>query len=172
MLMLRTAAVLWKGQPTDVLGPALRVGDVAPSEFSLTATDMKTVTGSQLAGSPRILCAVPSLDTSVCDLEMRRFNREAANLPGGKVYVVSLDLPFAQKRWCGASGSDRIEALSDFKDRSFGPAYGVLAPAQGLFVRAVFVIGKDDKLRHVEYVKDVGSEPDYAAALQAAKGAL
>jgi thioredoxin-dependent peroxiredoxin len=169
---LRKAAVLWKGTPTDVLGPALKAGDTAPSDFVVTATDMKTVAGSQLAGTPRIVCAVPSLDTAVCDLEMKRFNQEAAKLSGVKVYVVSLDLPFAQKRWCGATGSDRLEALSDFKERSFGSAYGVLAPAKGLFVRAVFVIGKDDKLRHVEYVKDVASEPDYAAALTAAQSAV
>jgi len=169
---LRKAAVLWKGQPTDVFGPLLKPGDAAPADFSVTATDMKGVAGSQLAGIPRILCAVPSLDTSVCDLEMKRFNQEAAALPGVKVYVLSLDLPFAQRRWCGATGSDRLEALSDFKDRTFGPIYGVFAPAKGLFIRAVFVIGKDDKLRHVEYVKEVTTEPDYAAALQAAKSAI
>ena len=169
---LRKAAVQWKGTPTDVAGPALKPGDAAPSDFVVTATDMKSVAGSQLAGTPRILCAVPSLDTAVCDLEMKRFNQEAASLPGVKLYVLSLDLPFAQKRWCGATGSDRVEALSDFKERSFGTAYGVFAPAKGLFVRAVFVIGKDDKVRHVEYVKDVASEPDYAAALQAAKSAV
>jgi thiol peroxidase len=169
---LRKAAVQWKGTPTDVVGPELKVGDPAPTDFTVTAVDMKSVAGGDLAGKPRILCALPSLDTSVCDVEMKRFNQEAANLPGVKVYVMSLDLPFAQKRWCGATGSDRIEALSDYKDRSFGPAYGVFAPAKGLFVRAVFVIGKDDKIRHVEYVKDVASEPDYAAALQAAKSAV
>jgi thiol peroxidase len=169
---LRKAAVQWRGTPTDVVGPALKTGDTAPSDFVVTATDMKSVAGVQLAGTPRIICALPSLDTPVCDVEMKRFNQEAANLPGIKVYVLSLDLPFAQKRWCGATGSDRLEALSDYKERSFGPAYGVLAPAKGLFVRAVFVIGKDDKLRYVEYVKDVVSEPDYAAALQAAKSAV
>jgi thiol peroxidase len=169
---LRKAAVQWRGTPTDVLGPALKAGDFAPSDFVVTATDMKTVAGSQLAGRPRILCTVPSLDTPVCDVEMKRFNQEAANIPGVKVYVVSLDLPFSQKRWCGATGSDCLEALSDFKERSFGPAYGVFAPSKGLFVRAVFVVGKDDKLLHVEYVSDVVSEPDYAAALQAAKSAL
>jgi thioredoxin-dependent peroxiredoxin len=156
----------------DVMGPALKPGDHAPSDFVVTATDMKTVAGGELAGRARILCTVPSLDTAVCDVEMKRFNQEAANVPGVKVYVLSLDLPFAQKRWCGATGSDRLEALSDFKERSFGSAYGVFAPAKGLFVRAVFVIGKDDKLRHVEYVKEVTTEPDYAAALQAAKSAV
>ena len=172
MASQRKGAVNWKGAPTDLVGPELKAGDKAPSDFTLVATDMSAVGGKDLAGKARILCALPSLDTPVCDIEMKRFNQEAANVPGVKVYVLSLDLPFAQKRWCGATGSDRVEALSDFKERSFGTAYGVFAPAKGLFVRAVFVIGKDDKLRHVEYVKDVSTEPDYAAALQAAKSAV
>jgi thiol peroxidase len=166
---LRKAAVNWKQAPTDLVGPALKAGDTAPIDFAVTANDSSNVTGSALAGKARIVCAVPSLDTSVCDIEMKRFNHEAASLPGVKVYVVSMDLPFAQKRWCGSTGSDRVEALSDFKERSFGPAYGVFAPTKGLLARAVFVIGKDDKIRHVEYVKEVTTEPDYAAALQAAR---
>jgi thiol peroxidase len=169
MAELRKGAVNWKGQPTDVVGPKLGVGDVAPSDYSLSAKDLSAVAGSSLAGQPRIICAVPSLDTGVCDTEMKRFNDEAASLPGVKVYVVSMDLPYAQRRWCGATGSDRVETLSDFKERSFGPAYGVFAPAKGLFIRAVFVVGKDDRLRHVEYVKEVTTEPDYEAAIQAAR---
>jgi thiol peroxidase len=166
---LRKAAVLWKAQPTDVEGPELRPGDAAPAGFTVTANDMSAVFGSSIAGQARIVCAVPSLDTAVCDTETRRFNKEATSIPGIKVYVVSMDLPYAQKRWCGAAGIDRVETLSDFKDRSFGPAYGVFAPAKALLVRAVFVIGKDDKIRHVEYVKEVSTEPDYAAAIQAAR---
>jgi thiol peroxidase len=166
---LRKGAVLWKGQPTDALGPELKPGDPAPSTFNVSANDLSLVPGSSLAGKVRIICAVPSLDTGVCDTEMRRFNQEAASIPGVKVYVVSMDLPFAQKRWCGATGSDRVEALSDFKDRSFGPAYGVFAPAKGLLVRAVFVVGKDDKINHVEYVKEATTEPDYGAAIKAAR---
>ena len=160
---------MWKGQPTDALGPELKPGDAAPSSFTLSANDLSPVAGSVLAGKPRIVCAVPSLDTGVCDTEMRRFNQEASTIPGVKVYVVSMDLPFAQKRWCGATGSDKVEALSDYKERSFGPAYGVFAPTKGLFVRAVFVVGKDDKIQHVEYVKEVTTEPDYAAAIKAAR---
>ena len=166
---LRKAAVKWKQAPTDLVGPELKVGDLAPSDFTLTANDQSSVAGSSLACKARIVCAVPSLDTSVCDTEMKRFNQEAANLSGVKVFVVSMDLPYAQKRWCGATGSDRVEALSDFKERSFGPAYGVFAPVKGLLARAVFVIGKDERLRHVEYVKEVTTEPDYAAALAAAR---
>jgi len=165
----RTGAVKWKGTPTDLVGPELKPGDKAPSDFTLVGTDMAAVSGKDLAGKPRILCALPSLDTPVCDVEMKRFNQEAAKVPGTTVYVVSLDLPFAQKRWCGATGSDKVKALSDYKDRSFGPAYGVLAPSKGLFARAVFVVGADDVIKHVEYVAEVGTEPNYDAALGAAK---
>ncbi|HMJ16124.1 MAG TPA: thiol peroxidase [Polyangiaceae bacterium] len=169
MAQQRKAAVMWKGSPTDLVGPELKAGDTAPADFTLVANDMSAVNGADLRGKPRIVCAVPSLDTPVCDIEMRRFNTEAEKIPGVNVVVVSLDLPFAQKRWCGATGSDRVRALSDHKERSFGPAYGVLAPSKGLFARAVFVIDGKDVVRHAEYVAEVGSEPNYAAALDAAK---
>jgi thiol peroxidase len=168
MAEIRKNAIYWKG-PMDLEGPELKVGDKAPSEFSLVATDMSEVKGSDLVGSVRILCAVPSLDTPVCDVEMRRFNTEASRLPGVTVAAVSMDLPFALKRWCGATGSDKIRALSDFKFRSFGTAYGVFAPAKGLLCRAVFVVGRDDVVKHVEYVADVGKEPSYDAALATAR---
>jgi len=168
MAELRKGAINWRG-PTDLEGPEIKAGDKAPASFSLVATDMTEVKGGDLSGKIRILCAVPSLDTPVCDVEMRRFNTEAAKLPGVTVAAVSLDLPFAAKRWCGATGSDKIQALSDFKFRNFGTAYGVLAPAKGLFCRAVFVIGKDDVVKYAEYVPDVGKEPNYEAALAAAK---
>lgn len=171
MAQIRKGGILWKGNPVDVEGPALKAGDKAPVEFTVTANDLKPVTGNDLAGKPRIVLAVPSLDTPVCDTESRRFNQEAAKLPGMKVLVVSMDLPFAQKRWCGAAGIDRVQTLSDYKDRTFGPAWGVLVPALGLFARAVFVVDGKDTLRHVEYVKDATQEPNYEAALAAAKSA-
>jgi thiol peroxidase len=167
----RKGAVLWKGTPTDVVGPELKPGGKAPSSFTVTGNDMSEVKGADLAGKARIVCSVPSLDTPVCDRETRHFNEEAARIPGIQVHVVSMDLPFAQKRWCGAAGVERVRTLSDYKDRTFGPAYGVFVPSKGLLCRAVFVIGKDDVIRHVEYVKDVGSEPDYKAALEAARAA-
>jgi thiol peroxidase len=170
MAEVRKGAIDWRG-PTDLVGPEIKVGDKAPTDFTLVANDMSAVSGKDMSGKVRILCALPSLDTPVCDTEMRRFNQEAAALPGVEVYVVSMDLPFAQKRWCGATGSDKIRALSDYKDRSFGPAWGILAPAKGLLARAVYVVGKDDVVRHVEYVASVGSEPNYDAALAAAKAA-
>lgn len=158
--------VLSRGNPVELQGPELKPGDIAPSKFTLTANDMKQVTGSDLAGKPRIVLCSPSLDTSVCDLEARRFNAEAASLSGVRVYYVTMDLPFAQARWCGAAGVENVKTLSDYRERSFGPAYGVLMP-NALLARAVFVIGADDRLRHVEYVKEVTTEPDYAAALAA-----
>lgn len=169
MSVIRSGAVKWKDVPTDLEGPELRVGDRAPADFVLVGADLSALSGADLAGKPRILCAVPSLDTAVCDLEMRRFNTEAEKIPGVKVVSVSLDLPFALKRWCGSTGSDRIQAASDWKERAFGRAYGVFAPAKALLARAVFVIGADDTVRHVEYVADVVKEPDYDAALAAAR---
>lgn len=169
MSVIRSGAVKWKDVPTDLEGPELKIGDRAPSDFALVGADMSVITGADLAGKPRIFCAVPSLDTAVCDVEMRRFNAEAEKLPGVRVISVSLDLPFALKRWCGATGSERIQAASDWKERAFGRAYGVLAPSKALLARAVFVVGADDVVRHVEYVADVTREPSYDAALAAAR---
>jgi thiol peroxidase len=167
--MGRTVEVLWGGKAVEISGPELKVGDKAPSNFTLVAIDMKAHTGADLAGKPRIYCTIPSVDTAVCDVEMRRFNQEAAKITGVSIYAVSLDLPFAQKRWCGAAGIEQVKTLSDYKDRSFGPAYGTFVPEKGLLIRAVFVVDKDDVIRHVEYVASVGSEPNYEAALNAAK---
>lgn len=165
----RKGATKMKGNPVDLTGPELKAGDAAPTDFTLTANDMKPVTGADLAGKKRIICTVPSLDTPVCDVEMKRFNEEAAKLDGVSVYAVSVDLPFAMKRWCGATGSERVSTLSDYKARDFGPAFGVWAAGMGLLARAVFVIGEDDKVKHVEYVSEIASEPNYDAALEAAK---
>jgi thiol peroxidase len=169
MAQLRKAAILWKKNPVDVEGPALKVGDKAPAAFSLAANDLAPVAGADLAGKARIILTVPSLDTPVCDLETRRFNQEAASLPGVQVHTVSLDLPFAQKRWCGNAGIDRVQTLSDYRERSFGPAYGVFVPSLGLLARAVFVVDSQDVIRHVEYVSDAVNEPDYQAAMAAAR---
>ena len=163
------ASVTWRGNPVELIGPELKIGDKAPDGFTVTAVDMSAVKGVELNGQPRIILSSPSLDTAVCDTEGRRFNEEAANLPKVTVYFVTNDLPFAQKRWCGAAGIERVKTFSDYKDRSFGAAYGVFNPQRALLVRAVFVVGADDKIRHVEYVKEVTTEPNYAAALEAAK---
>lgn len=169
MATIRKNAVTFKGNGVDLEGPALKVGDKAPSDFSLVANDLAPVLGKDLAGTARIVATVPSLDTPVCDMETRRFNEEAAKLPQVKVVTVSMDLPFAQARWCGAAGIDRVRTLSDHKERNFGRAYGVWAPGMGLLARAVFVIGKDDTVRHVEYVAEMTQQPDYSKAIEAAK---
>ena len=130
---------------------------------------MGAVSGGELAKTARIIATVPSLDTPVCDLETRRFNEEAAKLPGVKVLTVSMDLPFAQARWCGAAGIDKVQTLSDYKDRNFGRAYGVWSPGMGLLARAVFVVDKTDTVRYVEYVPEMTNQPDYAKAIEAAK---
>jgi len=116
---------------------------------------------------------VPSLDTPVCDLETRRFNQEAATLgPGVAVLTLSMDLPFAQKRWCGAAGVDKVTTLSDHRDASFGAAYGTLIRELRLLARCVFVVDKDGVLRYIQLVKEIAQEPDYAAVLDAVKKLL
>jgi thiol peroxidase len=169
MTEIRSGALKFKGSPVNVVGPELKVGDKAPANFTLVANDMAELRGADLAGKPRILVAVPSLDTPVCDLETRRFNEEAVKIPGVQVYTVSVDLPFAQKRWCGNAGVERVQTLSDFRARDFGPAHGAWLPSLGLLARAVFVVDATDTVRHVEYVAEVTSEPDYAAAIAAAR---
>lgn len=157
-----------RGNPFTLIGPELKVGGKAP-DFEAVDGALQPVTLASTGHAVRVFSVVPSLDTPVCDAQTKRFNEEAANMPGVEVYTFSMDLPFAQKRWCGAAGVSNVVTLSDYKDRAFGPAWGTFAPAKGLHARAVFVIGADDVIRHVEYVADATTEPDYAAALQAAK---
>ena len=172
MAVKRTGLIKVGGKDATVIGNDVKVGEVAP-DFTLHTNDWAPMRGlADTAGKVRILAAVPSLDTSVCDRETRRFNQEVAGLPGAHVYVVSMDLPFAQKRWCGAAGIDRVTTLSDHRDASFGKAWGVLIPSVRLHTRAVFVVDRADVVRHAEYLPDVGQEPDYAAAVAAVKKLL
>jgi thiol peroxidase len=166
---MRKAVVKWGPNDTDLAGPEIKVGQKAP-EFTVVGNDMKPVTLKDTSGKVRIFAAVPSLDTGTCDTETRRFNQEAANLPGVEIWTISMDLPFAQKRWCGAAGVDKVHTASDHRTASFGEAWGVLEPGRRLLARAVFVVDQDDTVRHVEYVKVVSEQPNYDAALQAAKG--
>jgi thiol peroxidase len=173
MAQERKSAVTLRGNPLTLIGPELGTGQPAP-DFTVVDNSLAPVTLSEARGKVLILASVPSLDTPTCDSETRRFNQEAGGLAGVEVWTISADLPFAQKRWCGAAGVTAVRTLSDFRDRSFGQAYGVLikdGPIAGLDARAVFVVGKDGRLRHVEYVKEIASEPDYAAALAAARAA-
>jgi thiol peroxidase len=130
---------------------------------------LQPVTLGGTSGEVRIFSVVPSLDTPVCDIQTKRFNEEAARLPKVKIYTVSMDLPFAQQRWCGAFGIDNVKMLSDHKNGSFGEHYGTLIKEWRVESRAIFVVDKDNKLRYVEYVKEMGDHPNYDAALDAAR---
>ncbi|MBI2299386.1 MAG: thiol peroxidase [Armatimonadetes bacterium] len=168
--MART--VLFKGNPLHLMGPALQTGQPAP-DVRVTKVDMQPLQGSELLGKVVLVSVTPSLDTPVCDLQAQRFNQEAAAL-GADVVVanVSLDLPFAIKRWCGATGSERILTVSDYKDREFGLRYGVLIDELKLLARAVFVVDRSGTLVYQEIVPEVTDHPDYDAALAAVKAAL
>jgi thiol peroxidase len=170
----RAGAVSFKGNPVTLSGPEIKPGSDAP-DFTAVDNGLQPVKLSQAKGKVIVLSAVPSLDTPVCDMETRRFNQEAGKLGGNvEVWTVSMDLPFAQKRWCGAAGVTAVKTLSDFREHSFAQNYGVLVkegPLAGLTARAVFVVGKDGKVKHVEYVKEITTEPNYDAALSAAKQA-
>ena len=168
------ADVTFKGTPVALGGGEVKPGRAAP-DFTAVDNSLQTVRRSDVKGKVLVLSSVPSLDTPVCDTETRRFNQEAAKLGAGvEVWTISMDLPFAQKRWCGAAGVSRVKTLSDFRDHSFGQSYGVVikdGPLAGINARAVFVVGKDGTVKHVEYVKEITSEPNYEAALAAAKQA-
>ncbi|WP_435873868.1 thiol peroxidase [Polycladomyces subterraneus] len=167
----RTGVVTFKGNPVTLIGPEIKVGDVAPN-FKVLANDLSEVTLDDTKGSVRIISVVPSLDTGVCDAQTRRFNEEAAKLEGVHILTISVDLPFAQKRWCGAAGIDKVQTLSDHRDLSFGTAYGVVIKELRLLARAVFVIDQNDKVVYAEYVPEIAQHPNYEAAIGAAKKAL
>lgn len=169
--MERTGAVTLKGNPLTLVGPELKVGDRAP-EFECVDTTLKPVRLSDTGKTVRIFSVVPSLDTPVCDAQTKRFNDEAAKLPGLEVYTVSMDLPFAQKRWCGAFGVDHVKMLSDHREASFGQNWGTLIKELRIESRAVFVVDAEGVIRHVQYVKEVTDFPDFDAALNVARSLL
>jgi thioredoxin-dependent peroxiredoxin len=164
------ANVTFKGNPVTLLGNEVKVGDKAPN-FSVLANDLSAFTLENTKGQVRLISAVPSLDTGVCDAETRRFNEEANSLGDVKVLTVSVDLPFAQKRWCGANGIENVQTLSDHRDLSFGEAYGVVIQELRLLARAVFVVDSTDTVTYVEYVSEATNHPNYEAVLEAAKNA-
>jgi thioredoxin-dependent peroxiredoxin len=169
MAQERTGIITFKGNPMTLLGPEVKVGDAAP-DFQVVDNGLQPVTLASAKGKVQLITVVPSLDTPVCDTMTRKFNEEAAKLPADvAVYTVSMDLPFAQKRWCGNAGIEKVQTLSDYQERSFGLAYGVLIKELKLLARSVFVIDKAGKVAYREIVKEVTAEPDYAAALAAAK---
>ena len=168
--MERPGATTLRGSPLTLIGPELKVGDSAPN-FTLVDNGLQPVSLKDTGKTIRIFSVVPSLDTPVCDAQTKRFNEEAAKLPGVDIYTVSMDLPFAQKRWCGAFGVDKVKMLSDHKDAAFGSSYGTLIKELRIESRAIFVLDRDNKIRHVEYVKEVADFPNYESALAAAKDA-
>jgi thiol peroxidase len=169
----RFGIIKFKGADATVLGPDLKPGDVAP-EFSVQALDWSPFNGlANTQGKVRIIAAVPSLDTEVCDRETRRFNIEAAALSKEiAILVISTDLPYAQKRWCGASGVDQVTVLSDHISADFGLKYGCLIKEVRVLRRAAFVVDRAGKVTYAAYMPALGEEPDYAAVLAAAKAAL
>src|SRR5579883_3460767 len=166
--MERPGATTMRGKPLTLIGPELKAGDKAP-DFEAIDNGLQPVTLSSTGNSVRIFSVVPSLDTPVCDAQTKRFNEEAAKLPGVEIYTVSMDLPFAQKRWCGAFGIDKVKMVSDHRSGSFGEHYGTLIKDLRIESRAIFVVDKDNTIKHVEYVKEVADHPNYDAALVAAR---
>lgn len=164
------ATVTFKGNPVTLIGKEVKVGDTAP-DFTVLANDLSPVTLKDTDGKVRIISVVPSLDTGVCDSQTRKFNEEAAKAGDVVVMTVSMDLPFAQKRWCAAAGLENVITVSDHRDASFGEAYGVLMKELRLLARAVFVVDSNNKVTYVEYVPEGTTHPQYEAALEAAKAA-
>lgn len=172
MTEIRTAAATLGGKLTDLAGPELKVGEAAP-DFNLQTNSLQEVTLGSYAGKTLLIATIPSLDTPICHLETIKFNEQAAKLENVQVLVVSTDLPFGQKRWCGAEGVSNVATLSAHRSSAFGEAFGVLITG-GKFdqclSRAIFVVNDAGKLTHVEYVKEVGDHPNYETALVAVGG--
>jgi len=165
----KTGIITFKGNPMTLLGPDVKVGDSAP-DFQVVDNGLQPVRLADSQGKIRLITVVPSLDTPVCDTMTRQFNQEAVNLPDNVVvYTISLDLPFAQKRWCGNAGIDKVQTLSDYQERSFALNYGLLIKELKLLARAVYVIDASDKVAYRQIVAEVTHEPDYDAALSAIK---
>lgn len=172
MAQTRSGVTTLKGNPVTLVGSGLSVGQDAP-DFSLQDTGLNEVTLASSAGKTRIIATVPSLDTPVCHAETKRFNDEVKKLSNVEVLVVSMDLPFAQKRWCGAEGVENVKTLSAHRCTKFGEDYGVLiqgGPLDRCLCRAIFVVDGQGKIKHVEYVKEITEHPNYDAALAVAKG--
>jgi len=167
----RKNVVTMKGSHLTLLGDELKPGDKAP-DFEVLDNDLKPFRLSSFGQKTRIICSVPSLDTPVCDAETRRFNEEVTRLSDDVIVLtISMDLPFAQKRWCGTAGVNNVHTLSDHRDAAFGIAYGVLIKELRLLARAVFVVDRQGIIRYVQIVDELTKEPDYEAALKAAKEA-
>ena len=161
----RKGVATFKSNPVTLVGPEIKVGDKAP-DFRLLTTEMAEVGLSESKGRVRLLSVVTSLDTPVCDLQTQRFEDEAGKLKDVVIYTISMDLPFAQARYCGAHNITNLQTLSDHREASFGIAYGVLVKELRLLSRAVFIVDRDDIVRYVEYVKEITQPPEYDSALE------
>ncbi|OGX05647.1 MAG: lipid hydroperoxide peroxidase [Omnitrophica WOR_2 bacterium GWA2_47_8] len=164
------ASVMMKGKPLALIGTIPQVGQAAP-DFTLVANDLSEAKLGNYKGKKLIISVVPSLDTPICDLQTKRFNKEAEKLNDVVILTVSRDLPFAQKRWCGATNSTKVVTLSDFKSGAFGRAYGVLVQGLEILARAVFIVDAKGKISYVQLVPEVTTEPNYEEVLQAVKKA-
>lgn len=160
--------VTFKRNPVTLIGTLLKAGQKAPN-FKLLTPEMKDVQFTDSRGKVRLLSVVSSLDTPVCDLQTQRFEQEASQFKDVVIYTISVDLPFAQARYCGAHDIKNLQTLSDHRDASFGMAYGVLIKELRLLARSIFIIDRDDTIRYVEYVKEVTQHPDYDQAIAALK---
>ena len=158
----------FKGGPLDLAGPELKVGDKAP-EFSAVDKSMQPVSLASTGNKVRVFSVVPSLDTPVCDMQTKKFNEAATSMPAVDFYTVSVDLPFAQNRWCNSFGVDHVKMISDHKEASFGQNYGTLIKDWRIESRAIFVVDQSNTIQHVEYVPEVGEHPNYDAVLSKAK---
>ncbi|EES50466.1 thiol peroxidase [Clostridium botulinum] len=159
--------VNFKGNPVTLEGTIIKVGDIAP-EFTAIDNSLNSISSKNLKGK-KVFVSVPSVDTPVCDLEVKRFNKEATSLADTNIYVISMDLPFAQARWCGSEGVDKVQTLSDYKDREFGKKYGTYIKELGLLTRAIFVVDESGKVIYVEYCEEVSSHPNYDKVLKVLK---
>jgi thiol peroxidase len=165
----RTGIITMKGDPLTLMGAEIKTGDKAP-DFKAIDIEMKEVTLKDSSGLVRLISVVPSLDTTICDLQTQRFESEAAKVSSGVIiYTISMDLPFAQKRYCGAHSISILKTLSDHREASFGVNYGVLIKELRLLSRSIFIIDTGNIVRYVEYVKEMGTHPDYNKALEALK---
>lgn len=166
----RKGVISFRNREVTVIGSDIKPGDKAP-EFEVQNQDWENVLGlAGTSGKIRIIAALPSLETSVCDTETRRFNQEASKLSEDiAILMISADLPYTQNRWCGAAGIDRVSVLSDHLKKDFGAKYGVLMKEVGILRRAVFVVDKNDTITYAEYMPAIGVEPDYDAVLAAAR---
>jgi thiol peroxidase len=168
----RPNVVRMKGNPVTLLGNEVKVGDKAPDFTALAGLGAPVGLGD-LRDKVKVFNVVLSVDTPVCDVQTKRFNKEAAGLGDGvEIVTLSMDLPFALKRYCAAEGIDKVKTLSDYQNASFGEAYGVLIKENRLLARSIFVVDKDDKVRHAEIVGEITQEPDYEAALKAVRESL